>query len=197
MNARVLAVAILSVGGIGCVASADLVNADWHTPGDGLLTHDTVSGLYWLDWTQGLNFSRNAMEAELLQPGSQFAGFRYATVAELQAFCVSGGVPDVGGRTSANIPSVEHILSLLGANDFFSFLGAGNSSAAHLGAPHDAAVFTIETFDSPLTAKAAEPGWAATDTAFGAGHALVSFVPTPGAAAVLGLGGLAAFRRRR
>ncbi len=186
------------------VSSAGLVSTDWNTPGDGLLTRDTVNGLDWLDWTQGLAHSYVSMQPELA-PGGQFAGFRYATAAELDAFMVSGGVPDVGGRTTANIPTVNNILSLLGANDFFSFLGAGNSSAAFLHDPSNAppggnapfSVFTIETFDNPVTAKAGGLGIGTNNIAFGMGHALVREAPAPGSLGLLALGGLIAARRRR
>lgn len=201
MRIVIASAALLS---IASACNAAVVSADWQNPGDGLLTRDTVNNLDWLDWTQGLDLSYVAMQPELL-PGGRFAGFRYATYQELTAFMVSGGVPDIGGRTEANIPSVTNILGLVGANDLFGFLGTGNSSAAYLydasnSAPGTfiaSAAFTIETFDSPMTAKAGEVGASINNVAFGMGHALVRVVPAPGVAMLLGVGGLMATRRRR
>ena len=193
-----LAVALAAVG---TSAHADLVSVDWKSSGDGLLTYDTNSGLYWLDWTQGLQYSYNDMLGQL-GAGGAFAGFHYASEADLTGFMISGGVPDLGGRTSANIPSVENIISLLGANNLYSFLGNNNSTAAFLSNPNgptsqEFAAFTIETFDNPLTAKAGEIGAGVSTFAFGMGHALVTSVPTPASALVAGMGMLGVARRRR
>jgi len=199
-----IVIASAAVLSIASACSAALVSADWQATGDGLLTRDTANNLDWLDWTQGLDLSYIDMQPELL-PGGRFEGFRYATLDELNAFMLSGGVPDLGGRTEANVPSVTSILGLVGANDLFDFLGAGNSSAAFLydasnagpGSFITSALFSIEVFDSPVTAKGGELGASINNLAFGMGHALVRAVPAPGAAMLLGMGGLIATRRRR
>lgn len=183
---------------------ASLVPVSLNNPGDELVTRDTINDLDWLDWNQGLSLSYFAMLAEL-QPGGQYEGWLYATAAELSDFMASGNVPDPGGRTVANIPSVLSILSLVGANDYFGFLGPGNSSAAFLHDPDNLApgsfgpfaVFTIETFDNPVTAKAGEIGAGLNDYAFGMGHALVRAVPEPGTIGFLAMGSLGLLRRRR
>lgn len=191
---------------LGSAASsqAAIFATDLSAPGDGLITRDTATNLDWLDWTQGLGFSYQGMLTEL-QPGGQYDGWRYATVSELHTLMANAGAPDPGGRTTGNVPAVTAMLGLLGANDFYGFLGAGNTSAAFVHDPANSppgafgpfGVLTIETFDSPVTAKAGEIGIGLNNVPFGLGHALVRTVPTPGAAALLGLAGLSACRRRR
>jgi hypothetical protein len=63
-------------------ASAALVSMDWKTSGDGLITHDTATGLDWLDLTQTNDMSRDYVLTQLVSDG-QFAGMRYATTNEV------------------------------------------------------------------------------------------------------------------
>ena len=186
---------------VSSAASADIVAVDYLASGDGLITRDTSTNLDWLDWTQGLNLSYNDMLVQL-QAGGQYQGWRYATEAELYTLLSNAGAPDVGGRSVGNVPAVTTMLGLLGANNYFGFLGAGNSSAAFLAGTTDPygfgpfAVLAIETFDNPVTAKSGEIG-AAQHSASGLGHALVRPVPAPGALALLGAVGFVGARRRR
>ena len=142
-------------------ANAALTGGDYLTAGDGLLTLDTAHGVEWLDWTATVGYSYDSFEATLAS-GGLYDGWRRATRADLDNLLQSAGVPDPHGRTVANIPSVTNIISLLGATNFFSFLGTGNSTdamlAGSLGGTGDSAAFTIETFDNPVTAKAGEIG---------------------------------------
>ena len=62
--------------------SAAVVNADWKTVGDDLLTNDDATGLFWLDLTETNNLSRDYVVTQL-GSGGDFAGFRYATTAEV------------------------------------------------------------------------------------------------------------------
>ena len=61
---------------------ADIVSADWKTAGDNLITHDTVSELYWLDLTKTNNLSYDYVSRQL-DSGGDFEGWRYATNAEV------------------------------------------------------------------------------------------------------------------
>jgi uncharacterized repeat protein (TIGR01451 family) len=79
---------LLSVG----IGRAALVNTDWQTAGDNLITRDTTSGLDWLDLTQTANRSYNDVSSQL-GTGGQFAGFRYATQAEVTALFSQFGLP--------------------------------------------------------------------------------------------------------
>lgn len=163
------------------VAQASLINTDYQQSGDGLVLTDTAQNLQWLNWTLTTTYSYNDVKA-LLAPGQKFDGWRFATRTDLDNLMNDAGVPNPGGRTSANIPSVRTLLSGLGVNNYFSFLGAGNSSVAFLESGTNPslaamAVFTIETFDNPLTAKAGEIGAGITNMAYGAGSALVRVTP--------------------
>jgi hypothetical protein len=79
---------LLSVG----MARGALVSSDWQTVGDNLITRDTTSGLDWLDLTQTGNRSYNDVSSQL-GAGGQFAGFRYATQAEVTALFSQFGLP--------------------------------------------------------------------------------------------------------
>jgi hypothetical protein len=63
-------------------ASAALTSADWKIEDDDLLTIDD-SGLQWLDLSETVGQSYNAVAAQLVADGL-FEGFRYATVAEVE-----------------------------------------------------------------------------------------------------------------
>ena len=59
-----------------------VISMDRLTEGDGLITHDTVSGLDWLDLTETNNISRDYVLSQL-GAGGEFEGFRYASSAEV------------------------------------------------------------------------------------------------------------------
>jgi MSHA biogenesis protein MshQ len=73
-------------------ASAALTSADWKSVGDDLLTIDD-SGLQWLDLSETVGLSYNAVAAQLVA-GGEFEGFRYATVAEVEGLWNSAGGDD-------------------------------------------------------------------------------------------------------
>lgn len=72
-------------------AHAILIEADFNSDGDGLITRDTETGLEWLDLNQTVNYSYNAMLAEL-GTGGKFDGFRYATVSDIDTLQQSAGL---------------------------------------------------------------------------------------------------------
>jgi hypothetical protein len=83
-------------------ANAALVDADWKVMDDDLLTVDTVSQLAWLDITKTGGMSRDDVLAEMAS-GGVFAGFRYATSAEVIDLWSQYGIPLVSGeQTSVN-----------------------------------------------------------------------------------------------
>jgi hypothetical protein len=73
-------------------SSAALTSADWLSVGDGKLTIDD-SGLQWLDLSETIGLSYNAVAAQLVA-GGLFEGFRYATVAEVEGLWDSAGGDD-------------------------------------------------------------------------------------------------------
>jgi len=68
-------------------AGAALVPADLNTPGDGLITRDTVTGLEWLDVTEtaGLSYN-NALTSSLIDLGFRYADNNEVTQLFNQAF---------------------------------------------------------------------------------------------------------------
>ena len=66
-------------------ANAVIMNADWKTPGDNLITQDTGSGLEWLDLTVTADFSYDYVSNQL-GVGQEFEGWRYATAEEVTGF---------------------------------------------------------------------------------------------------------------
>jgi len=202
LKALFLSGLLLSASGL---SQAALFNVDYQTSGDNLILADTAQNLQWLKWTVTTPYSYNTIK-QLTAPGQQFAGWRLATQSEYLTLLSDAGVPNIGGRTVANIPSVTSLLPKIGVNNFFSFLGAGNSTAAFIESGNNVstalfATLTIETFDNPITAKAGDFGSGVTGTAFGLGSALVRTAPVPIPAAVWlfgsALAGLGLFRRRQ
>ena len=63
-------------------AHSSLVSEDWKTTGDNLITLDTITGLEWLDLTETRNISRDYVLTQF-GSGGEFAGYRYATSAEV------------------------------------------------------------------------------------------------------------------
>jgi len=71
--------------------NAAIISTDWNAAGDSLITHDTVSGLNWLDLTETNNISYNAVVSQL-GAGGTYDGFRVATSAEVVALWANFGV---------------------------------------------------------------------------------------------------------
>jgi hypothetical protein len=99
---------------------AGLLSASHPIFGSASLTKDSEQRLFWLtpNATVGLSF----MEvANLLATDSRFAGFRVATLAELDTLYAEAGIPNVNVPgfgalygTSENVPSVEYLQGLTG-----------------------------------------------------------------------------------
>jgi len=66
-------------------ASADIISVDWETPGDGLITRDTNSGLEWLDLTVTVGRSANDIRSQILA-GGEFEGWRFANAFNVETF---------------------------------------------------------------------------------------------------------------
>ena len=74
------------------VARGALLSVDWQVAGDDLITRDTTSGLDWLDVTETGNRSYDDVSSQL-GAGAEFAGFRYATQAEVTDLFNQFGLP--------------------------------------------------------------------------------------------------------
>jgi hypothetical protein len=96
-----------------------LVKTDWKMNGDGLLTFESTTGLYFLSWKPGLNLSRDQM-AEQLKPGGAYAGFQYASTDQFNFFLAAAGSAAryPGGSDSESPGTVNKIMTFLGADNF-------------------------------------------------------------------------------
>jgi len=186
---------------------AGFSSADWQSAGDNLLTVD-ANGNTWLDWTHTTDRSYNDVSSQL-GAGGEFEGFRYATEAEMTQLYANAGAPvldpiitvDPGyagalsllsvflGETWANQSQTGAIYGLEGSNavnpSLVGDLGDGPFHMATAFTTNVSGVVALRHFNS---------GGSIADSTVG--HALV-LVPAPGSAALLGIGGLIASRRRR
>ena len=107
---------LLTVGGL---ASGELLEANLHAPGDGLITRDTRTGLDWLDLTETVGLSLNEI---LGGAGGWLAdGWRYADQTQMcelmESFEIAGTpCPQNGFTWSGSGPSVAYF-ALLGVTE--------------------------------------------------------------------------------
>ena len=82
----------------GTLARGALLSIDDPVFGPGALTGDTATGLAWLDITSAGTRSFNDMTgvdgSNEFAPGGAFAGFRYATMAEVKTLWIDAGIPE-------------------------------------------------------------------------------------------------------
>ena len=89
-RAAVFACALIFL--VSGISSASLLEVDFYASNDKLLTHDTDTGLYWLDLTVTVNLSYDSVLSQL-NPGGSLEGFRYATVEDVDNLQLSAGLP--------------------------------------------------------------------------------------------------------
>jgi hypothetical protein len=206
MTRNTLTVLCIAALATTATAGTSLSSVDWQAAGDGLLTNDSATGLQWLDWAHTANRSYNDVSSQL-GAGGEFEGFRYATEAEMRTLYTNAGavtIAPIDGTDAANIPALELLSGLLGetfvggseaiydlpgsnAVNQSSFGDFGGSGPYHMGTAFLADTGQIAVRWINFDDNAVESFM---------GHALVQ-VPAPGSAALLGLGGLFAARRRR
>lgn len=99
-------------------AGAMLVEMDYQHRGDGMITHDSSTGMDWLDLSMTSGMSYNAVQAEL-GAGGHFSGFRYATHEEVGHLMFnSAGITDVNkGYTPKNANSIAFLQDFIGITD--------------------------------------------------------------------------------
>jgi len=95
------------------VVNATLIELDWQTSGDGLITRDSNTGLEWLDLTVTTGNSILATEAD----SSIFGEFRWATESEIVLLMT-------GNLSQAINTQVIDAAARATALNFISFLGA-------------------------------------------------------------------------
>jgi hypothetical protein len=167
--------------------------------GVGTLTLDTSTGLEWLDLplTVGLNYFE--MEAQL-EPGGSFAGFRYATAAEVEGLWASAGIPYTGVGISipemqANFGPVSALEGLIGLTSPSGMFTSGMVSDVDPAAPY-MSLRPIMWSPEPGWAMAAVNEWASASSAPDIGSWLV-VVPEPSALVLFGVCSVALLTVRR
>lgn len=115
---RILKIFIAFILSLGFTAplDAELISFDDPVFGDNSITLDTDTGLEWLDLTKSTNRSFNDVSNEL-GVGGNFAGFRYATIDEINTFWANAGIPNIESFTEANLEPVASLMSLIGCTN--------------------------------------------------------------------------------
>jgi len=91
MNNKQLGLTFLLLTCFSAISKASLLEVDYLSAGDKLLTRDTVSNLEWLDLTRTINISHTEMLTEL-DPGGRYEGFKYAVVDDIDTLQVNAGL---------------------------------------------------------------------------------------------------------
>ena len=188
----------LSFSSLPISGYASLVQMDFLTPGDGLITRDTQSALEWLDITQTFGFTFD----EILQGigNSWYAeGWRFATTGEVSSmiYDYAGVLVGCDGCPSYSpIPesTANSLIGLFGANPngwVNAYFDDGPTSE-HVG---QFAVSFNQTFLQYIVAVEAPNGIARTVSSPELGSALVRPVPIPSSIWLMLSGALWIFRR--
>lgn len=93
--------------------NAAILSANYQTSGDNLITHDTATGLDWLDLTETAGLSYDYVASQF-GVGGEFEGWRFATIYEVSRFFDAfGGYSHNGqygsGHDDANYKLFESI----------------------------------------------------------------------------------------
>lgn len=210
---RILAIAFLVLS--GTAAHAGLSSESHPIFGPASLTKDPAQGLFWLTPTAtvGLSFVE---VSDLLATDSRFAGFRVATLSELETLYTEAGIVDINVPgfgalygTSENVHGVEYLQGLTGLT--YSVQIAGQSLAETAGFVGNTSINpvngflsveignivlrdNIPTVSGPMSFASAYSTWGSLPVgtqAEGVDTWLVSSVPEPSSWVSLSLGLLA------
>ena len=104
-------------------SDAAVISRDWRSPGDGLLTYDTVSRLEWLDLTESqlFKFQGNTLEERYQSvlaetaPGGMFEDFAVATRDDVFTLAESAGIDTTTLNVLVNGAPASNLIDLLGA----------------------------------------------------------------------------------
>ena len=182
-------IAILSIAGLAAAASAQGVTLHFDIDGDALTGSDVVADS--ASWTVYASFTG-------FDAGAYFGGFvgSFDATGDGSASNLANLMAGAGTEAAANGAGIENLnifnAALLGTNDpanpiaIFSFDTSGTASELSYAATGVSSMF-------------ADSGILTLPTEFTSVNIISDrlVVPAPGAAAVLGLGGLVATRRRR
>ena len=99
---------------VASYATASLEVQDDSKFGTGAITSDTVTGLDWLDVTASVNISYDQMVLNLIDPTSNYYGWRHATHDELAGFFQSAGIDPINTQTVPAEPAVLALMAMVG-----------------------------------------------------------------------------------
>jgi hypothetical protein len=199
---RLTAVAAMVLLLVWCLpARGALVSASDPRFGPGTLTLDTATGLAWLDLPITAGYSYESMSAAL-QPGGEFAGFRYATSQEVAGLFGASGIPGTGwfpesGPVFQPITALVNLLGQTSNQDGYAEAGGVSGTWGHGGLIRPILDFVYENgvpgYDvSGFPTPAWEFGATTVSTSW-----LVTEIPEPNCIGLLAMGAfsLAAARR--
>jgi len=129
LKKKLFAIFIIEMVTLGLVSHSEaaLTSKDLVAPGDGQLTYDSSTGLSWLDLTNTIGYSYDAVLACTEQYTN--LGFRYATGSDVSQLLVDAGITE--GRSTnwdvTNINNTKNLINLLGVTytDGHTFLANG------------------------------------------------------------------------
>lgn len=140
---KIIAPLLLAFGACSLPASAALVTVDLGSPGDGLLTLDTSTGLRWLDVDATLGLTAAQV---LAGEGGWIRSFRYATTDEVRTLFANADLLLSGNYSLAEEPAAQRFLDLFSTtpdecgNFVCGFVPnqAGSVDIANVGIVHNA-----------------------------------------------------------
>lgn len=191
--------------------NAALVERDWKTSGDNLITYDPGTNLDWLELTASLGVSYNSMILEF-GVGGQYEGFRYATQADILTLWGNAGTQATTGDMfgdPAGFAATQDLLTKLGIQrtDIKPTYTQYLTSAFYQGSDPTTSDTPIallswtDAFNPSYNNNIHAGTWVKSGSSSGIGSWLVresSVVPIPGAVWLFGSGliGLVGFARR-
>lgn len=111
---------------VSACASAELKSVDFLSRGDGLITHDTLSGLYWLDLpftstgpAANPELSYLSVQQKTQSIGNPLFGFTHATIEQVNELFTNAGlaVSDGGTYHKDGFLAAKRFLSMTGVTD--------------------------------------------------------------------------------
>jgi hypothetical protein len=99
--------------------AAQVILTDWHTPGDNLLIVDQTAGLQFLSLQASVGRSANDVMGQF-GVGGDYAGFRYATLEEVNSILTHLGVPIASDTLT---PYASTFITETELNTFYSYFG--------------------------------------------------------------------------
>ena len=183
--------------------ASSLIERDYLSPGDALITYDPNTGLEWLDWTETTGLAYNDMVL-LLAPGHTYDGWRHATPQEAATLFSNAGLTEINSGNPNPLDVLLELIQLLGdtgtSNASPSSLGITGETHWSTGSHISAGLYGSEQFayygEAQTTAGYIPPD----SPSIIHGHALVrSTVPEPSTLALLLIGsaGLCAYSIRK